>query len=248
MSLLYSIGKVCQVTLEIIPRNCLNGSDRPFTIHNRIYFTFNHTERTITFNRVNFCKLFVIGSNCDLNFFFQHCFLLVSPLYSIDRSCQENPPKIKEKRKEILNRRKLLWRNDLGRRRQPRRRKSLRGKDLHQILLLILPPIPKIRIVIDRHKLCHQAGSVGVCPRLGLGRFRWGKRLNIVLFGTGIAACTVPLILETKADFSAVIAISYHINPPKVVLRYDLIIHYRHIASRPLEKKIKKRYPPPFKP
>jgi len=51
-------------------------------------------------------------------------------IYIIGRTCQENPAKIKEKRKEILNRRKLLWRNDLGRRRQPRRRKSLGHKDL----------------------------------------------------------------------------------------------------------------------
>jgi hypothetical protein len=35
-------------------------------------------------------------------------------VYIIGRMCQENPPKIKEKRKEILNRRKLLLRKDLG--------------------------------------------------------------------------------------------------------------------------------------
>jgi len=51
-------------------------------------------------------------------------------VYIIGRTCQENPPKIKEKRKEILNRRKPLWRKDLRRRRQPRRRKSLGRKDL----------------------------------------------------------------------------------------------------------------------
>jgi len=39
----------------------------------------------------------------------------MSSLYIIDRSCQENPLKIKEKRKEKGNRRKLLWRKDLGR-------------------------------------------------------------------------------------------------------------------------------------
>jgi len=54
----------------------------------------------------------------------------MSSLYIIGRTCQENPPKIKEKRKEILNRRKPLWRKDLRRRRQPRRRKSLGRKDL----------------------------------------------------------------------------------------------------------------------
>jgi len=54
----------------------------------------------------------------------------MSSLYIIDRSRQENPPKIKEKRKEILNRRKLLWRKDLRRRRQPRRPKSLGHKEL----------------------------------------------------------------------------------------------------------------------
>jgi len=57
---------------------------------------------------------------------------VMSSLYIIDRSCQENPPKIKEKRKEILNRRKLLWRKDLRRRRQPRRPKSLGHKDLER--------------------------------------------------------------------------------------------------------------------
>ena len=54
----------------------------------------------------------------------------MSLVYIIGRTCQENPPKIKEKRKEILNRRKPLLRKDLRRRRQPRRRKSLGRKDL----------------------------------------------------------------------------------------------------------------------
>ena len=44
--------------------------------------------------------------------------------------CQENPPKIKEKIKQIYNRRKLLWYKDLRRRRQPRWPKSLGHKDL----------------------------------------------------------------------------------------------------------------------
>jgi hypothetical protein len=60
----------------------------------------------------------------------------MSSLYIIGKLCQENPPKIKEKRKEILNRRKLLWRNDLGRRRQPRRRKSLGHKELERFITL----------------------------------------------------------------------------------------------------------------
>ena len=51
-------------------------------------------------------------------------------VYIIGRTCQENPPKIKEKRKEIPNRRKPLWRKDLRRRRQPRRPKSLGRKEL----------------------------------------------------------------------------------------------------------------------
>ena len=55
-------------------------------------------------------------------------------VYIIGRMCQENPPKIKEKRKEILNRRKLLLHKDLGERPQPRRPKSLGHKDLEQLV------------------------------------------------------------------------------------------------------------------
>ena len=51
-------------------------------------------------------------------------------VYIIGRMCQENPPKIKEKRKEIPNRRKSLLYKDLRQRRQPRRPKSLGRKDL----------------------------------------------------------------------------------------------------------------------
>jgi len=42
----------------------------------------------------------------------------MSSLYIIGRRSQQHLAKLKEKRKEILNRRKLLWRNDLGRRRR----------------------------------------------------------------------------------------------------------------------------------
>jgi hypothetical protein len=55
---------------------------------------------------------------------------VMSSLYIIGRTCQENPAQIKEKIKEILNRRKSLWRKDLRRRPQPRRPKSLGRKDL----------------------------------------------------------------------------------------------------------------------
>jgi hypothetical protein len=55
---------------------------------------------------------------------------VMSSLYIIGRRSQQHLAKLKEKRKEILNRRKLLWRKDLRRRRQPRRRKSLGRKDL----------------------------------------------------------------------------------------------------------------------
>ena len=53
-------------------------------------------------------------------------------VYIIGRVSQQHLAKIKEKRKEILNRRKPLWRKDLRRRRQPRRPKSLGRKDLQR--------------------------------------------------------------------------------------------------------------------
>ena len=51
-------------------------------------------------------------------------------VYIIGRVSQQHLAKIKEKRKEILNRRKSLSDKDLRRRRQPRRPKSLGRKGL----------------------------------------------------------------------------------------------------------------------